>query len=128
MRLLVLATMTIFATGCFHWAPATSLSSIEDARVQVYQGSHVVALEHATAQGRVIEGQPTEGFSYVERFADCAPPSCARLDVSDAHVMVRKLNVPGTIAIIGGSAVLVAATVFFVAVLIAIGSSEPVSF
>ncbi len=128
MRLFALAMTAFFATGCFHWAPATSLSSIEDDRVQIHAQSNVIKLEHATARGRLIEGEPKEGFSSIERFDDCAPPACARVDVSDARVMVRKLNVPATIGIIGVSAVGVGATVFLVALLTFAFASQPVLF
>ena len=127
MRLFALAT-ALLATGCFHWAPASSLSSIEDDRVQVYEGSHLVALRHATAHGRVIEGEPTEGFSFVEREEGCAPPSCARMDVSRARVLVRKLNLPATIAVVAGSAVIAAATVFLAALVAFALAPKPVFF
>ncbi len=128
MRLFALAMTALFATGCFHWAPATSLSSIEDARVQIHVQSDVIKLEHATARGRLIEGEPKEGFSAIERFDDCAPPACARVDVSDAQVMVRKLNVPATIGVIAASAVGVGATVFLVALLAFVLAPQPVFF
>jgi hypothetical protein len=114
----------IFATGCFHWAPASSLSSIEDDRVKVYASEHEITLAHATAHGRVIVGEPQEGGLFLDQSGDCAMPSCGSIDVTNAKVAVRRLNVPVTAAILAGSALLVAATAVFFGVLIAIASSQ----
>ncbi len=117
----------LLAAGCFHWAPASSLSSIEDDRVKVYASEHEITLDHATARGRVIQGEPQEGGLFLDQSADCALPSCGWVDVSNAKVMVRRLNVGATVGIIAGS-VVVAATLFFLAAAAAFVASQPVLF
>ncbi len=117
--------MVIFATGCFHYAPVSSLSSVEDDRVRIYEGDHEIEMEHATARGRVIQGEPTLGHQYLDQSAECMPPACGSMDVSNARVMARRVNVPATIAILVASAAAVAATVVF-GVIIAF-ASRPVA-
>jgi len=117
----------ILAAGCFHWAPASSLSSIEDDRVAVYTNGRAMTLDHATARGRVIQGEPREGGEFLDQSADCALPSCGWVDVSNAKVMVRRLNVGATVAIVAGS-VVVAAGLFILAAAAAFAASQPVFF
>lgn len=106
----------LLASGCFRWAPVTSLSSIEDERVVIEQGAQRRMLVHATARGREIEGQAVEGGEPVQ------------LDATEGQVLVRKLNVPGTAAIIGASALAAGATVFAVVMAIVAASARPVPF
>ena len=90
----------LLASGCFRYAPISSLSSIDDDRVVIQDGESKRTLVHATAHGRTIEGQPSEGAERVE------------IDVTNARVWARRLNGPATGVIIGASAVGVAGTVF----------------
>jgi len=110
VRRLLAFACALLASGCFRFAPVSSLSSIEDDRVVIEDGDSRRALVHATAHGRTIEGQLVEGGERVE------------LDVTQARVLARRLNGPATAAIIGASAIGVAGTVFAVVMLIAIAS------
>lgn len=53
-----LATVMILAvlTGCYRWAPVTSLSEITDDSVEVRTRDETYTLAHATAVGHVIHG------------------------------------------------------------------------
>ena len=113
-RLLAIVCMLMAASGCFRWAPVSSLSSIEDDRVKIQQGSDERTLVHATARGRVIEGQPDEGGERVE------------VDPTTSRVLARRLNPGATAAIITVSALGVAGTVFAVAVVIIIASMQAI--
>ena len=104
----------LLASGCFHWAPVSSLSSIEDAHVKIEEGFSSQTLVHATANGRVVEGQLEEGGRRVE------------LDVTQSKVLVRKLNGPATAAIITASAIGLAGTVFAVVAIAVLAVSHPV--
>jgi len=113
-RRLLVIVCALLASGCFRWAPVSSLSSIEDDRVKIQQGSDERTLVHATARGRIIEGQPTEGG---ER---------ALVDATASRVLARRLNPGATAAIITVSALGVAGTVFAVAVVIIIASMQAI--
>ncbi len=94
-------------TGCFHWAPITSLAEIEDARVQITTPDEVFTLEHATAAGHVIIGQRSDGASAEE------------VDASDRDVHVRKRKLDGlATGFVIGTIISIAAVVFVSAVAI----------
>jgi hypothetical protein len=108
MRRALAFFFAVLASGCFRWAPITSLSRIEDDRILVHENWGSRSLVHATANERVIEAQEEIGGRPVV------------VDPTQSPVLVRRLNVPATAAIIGVSALGVAGTVFAVAVLIAL--------
>lgn len=112
-RLLAIACV-LLANGCFRWAPVSSLSSINDDRVKVEHDGVEEMLVHATAHGRVIEGQTSEGGERVE------------VDATVSRVRARRLNPGATAAIITASALGVAGTIFAVAVVVIIASSQVV--
>lgn len=93
----------LLTTACFHWAPVESLSEIEDDRVRIYEPNRApIAMEHATAHGRVLEGLVDgEGV--------------ARVDVSGDHVMARRLNPGGTAAVVAIAVLATGAVMFAVA-------------
>jgi len=115
-RRLLALSCALLASGCFRYAPVSSLSSIDDDRVVIEEGYGKRTLVHATAHGRTIEGQPFEGAERVE------------VDVSQARVLARRLNGPATGAIIGASVIGVGATVFLVAMAIFAASVQNVAF
>lgn len=104
----------LLASGCFRYAPVTSLSSIDDDRVVIEEGSSRRTLVHATAHDRTIEGQASEGAERVE------------VDVTNARVLARRLNGPATGGIIAASVVGVAGTVFGIALLVILSSLKTV--
>ena len=106
----------LLASGCFRYAPVTSLSSVDDDRVVIEEGFSKRTLVHATAHGRTIEGQPSEGAEPVE------------VDVTQARVFARRLNGPATGAIIAASAIGLAGTVFGIIAIIIAASVHPVAF
>jgi hypothetical protein len=105
-RLLVCAC-ALLASGCFRWAPVSSLSNIDDDRVRVQEEWGSRELIHATANGRVIEAQTVYG-------------NPVEVDATRAKVLVRRLNVPATAAIITISSLAVAGTITALALFIAI--------
>jgi len=109
-------TLAVLTSGCFRWAPVTSLSSIEDERVVIDEGARRRMLVHATAHGREIEGQAIEGGEPV------------RVDATEGEVLVRKLNVPATGVIIAASGLAVGATVLAVVLTIVAAAARPVPF
>jgi hypothetical protein len=108
--------IALLASGCFRYAPVTSLGTIDDERVVIEDGEAKRTLVHASAQGRTIEGQSSEGGERVE------------VDVTHARVFARRLNGPATGAILAGSAVAVAATVLGIIALVVALQSRPVPF
>ena len=110
----VVFACALLASGCFRWAPITSLSSIEDDRVLVHEGNATQTLVHATARGHVIEGQAREGGERVE------------VDATESRVLARRLNVPATAAILGASAVAIAGTVFAVGLFTFLLAQQPI--
>lgn len=104
----------LLASGCFRYAPVSSLSSVDDDRVVIEESDSKRTLVHATARGRTIEGQTSEGGDRV------------LVDVTNARVLARRLNGPATAAIIGASAVGVAGTVFGVVLLVILTSVREV--
>ena len=93
----------LLTTACFHWAPVESLGEIEDDRVRIYEPERApIAMEHATAHGRVLEGL-VDG------------EVVTRIDVSGDHVMARRLNPGGTAAIVAIAVLATAATTFAIA-------------
>jgi hypothetical protein len=110
----LLLCCALLASGCFRWAPISSLSSIDDDRLLVREASRTQMLVHATAHGRTIEGQLTEGGERVE------------VDPTEARVFARRLNVPVTTAIIAASTVGVAGTALGVMLIIFLLSSQAV--
>ena len=106
----------LLASGCFRYAPVSSLSGIEDERVVIVEGYSRRSLVHATAHGRTIEGQASESGERVE------------VDVTQARVLARRLNGPATGAIIGASVIGVGATVFVVVMAIVAASVRAVPF
>jgi hypothetical protein len=118
MRRALVCFLAVLASGCFRWAPISSLSSVEDARVVIEDGSSPRrTLVHATAHGRTIEAQTSEGGDRVE--VDVTP---------ETRVLARRLNAPATGAIIALSAIGVAGTVFGVALIIIAMSVRNVAF
>jgi len=106
MRRALVCVCAILASGCFRYAPVSSLSSVEDDRVVIEEGASRRTLVHATAQGRMIEGQSVEGGERV------------LVDVTQSRVLARRLNAPATGAIIAASAIGVAGTVLGVIAII----------
>ena len=94
----------LLASGCFRWAPVSSLSSVEDDRVVIEEGASTRTLVHATAHGRTIEGQTSEAGERVE------------IDATHSRVLARRLNPGATAAIVTVSVLGVAGTVFAVVV------------
>jgi len=89
----------LLASGCFRYAPVSSLSGIEDDRVVIEEGASRRTLVHATAEGRAIEGQELVSGEHVF------------VDVTRSRVLARRLNGPATGAIIAASAIGLAGTV-----------------
>ena len=107
VRRLLALSCALLASGCFRYAPVSSLSSIEDDRVVIEEGASQRTFVHATAHGRTIEAQAAEGSERVE------------VDVThETRVLARRLNGPATGAIVAASALGLAGTVFGVIALI----------
>jgi len=96
----------LLASGCFQWAPLSSLSNIDDDRVLVQERWGSRELVHATANGRLIEAETAYG-------------NPVELDATTSRVMVRRLNVPVTAAIVTISTLAVAGTITALALFIA---------
>jgi hypothetical protein len=112
-----LASLLLIATttGCFHWAPVSSLGDVEDERVEITRRSEVMVLEHATAHGHVITGQTWEG----------AQP--ADVDVSEVSVRVRARQLDGVATgIIVGLGVALTTVVVVVLTALVVAASHPV--
>ncbi len=108
MRRALVCFLAVLASGCFRWAPISSLSRVDDSRVVIEDGSSPRrTLVHATAHGRTIEAQTSEGGDRVD--VEVTP---------ETRVLARRLNAPATGALIAVSAVGVAGTVFGVILLI----------
>jgi hypothetical protein len=104
----------VLATGCYRWAPVTSLATIEDERVHLELDEGTLALEHATARGRVIEGRLASDS--VVGFSGCTASSC-EIDATRAHaVMAHRLNVPVTVGLVTGIVLIVAGVVVMTSV------------
>ena len=106
-RRLLVCILAVLTSGCFRWAPISSLSRIDDDRILVHEGWGERTLVHATANDRVIEAQEAIGGRPVV------------IDPVQTRVLVRRMNVPATAAIVSASAIGLAGTVFAVAVLLA---------
>ncbi len=102
--------MVVAMTGCFRWAPVTSLYEVRDDRVRLTEGESVVVLDHATANGRVVLGKT-------------ALQEVVEVDVSHARVEVRRINGLATAGIITGASVLTTATALFAIAILAIASA-----
>lgn len=96
----------LLASGCFRWAPVSSLASVDDDRVLVQEGWGSRELIHATANGRVIQAETAYG-------------NPVEIDATTSRVLVRRLNVPATAAIVTLSTLALAGTVAALAVFIA---------
>ena len=107
MRRAVVCFVAMLASGCFHWAPISSLSSVDDDRILVQEPTGPRVLVHATANDRVIEAREEIGGRPVI------------VDPLQSQVLVRRLNGPATAAIIGASALGVAGTIGVIAFIIA---------
>jgi hypothetical protein len=107
MRRVLVCFVAVLASGCFRWAPISSLSSVDDDRILVHEPSGPRTLIHATGSERVIEAQEEIGGRAVV------------VDPLQSPVLVRRLNVPATAAIISASALALAGTIGVVAVIIA---------
>jgi hypothetical protein len=95
----------LLANGCFRWAPVSSLANVDDDRLLVQERWGSRELVHATANGRVIEGQTVFG-------------NPVEIDATQSHLLVRRLNVPATVAVITVSSLLLAGTITALAVFI----------
>ena len=104
-RLLAIAC-ALLASGCFRWAPVSSLSTIDDDRILVQERWGSRELVHANANGRVIEAQALYG-------------NPVEIDATSSNVLVRRLNVPATVAIVTVSSLAVAGTIAAFALYIA---------
>ena len=84
----------------------SSLSDVENDRVLVQEGWGSRTLVHATANGRSIDAETIYG-------------SPVQIDATSSRVLVRRLNVPATVAIVTISSLAVAGTIAAVALFIA---------
>jgi hypothetical protein len=107
----------LLASGCFRYAPVTSLGSIDDDRVVIDDGESKRTLVHATANGRMVEGQSAEDGEHVV------------VDATRARsIFARKLNAPATGAIIGASALGLVGTVAAIVLVVIANESHPIPF
>jgi len=98
MRRLFVLACALLASGCFRWAPVSSLSAIDDDRIQVEESTGPRTLFHATASGRIIEAETIYG-------------NPVAVDATASRVFVRRLNVPATVAIVSASGLALAGTI-----------------
>ncbi len=115
MRRILALLLLVSTTGCFRYAPVTSLDEINDDRVQViWNDGKAMTLTHATASGHTIVGERASGEP-------------AEIDATDGiHVRKRKLDGAVTAGIIAGSVVVAAGIVGAFLLAIIASASQPV--
>ncbi len=100
-------------TGCYRWAPATSLYEVQNDEVTVHTEDSSLLLQHASTNGRMLSGMTAEGEQ-------------AEIDLTHARVQVRRLNVAATAGLVASLGVLTAAAVVVPVLMIVLTASHPI--
>jgi hypothetical protein len=105
MRWKALVAVMLLTSGCYRWAPISSLNDIVDDKVRITKDDDVVVLEHANVRGRIVTGTRAH-----PPFDAVGPPD-TEVDVTSSEVQAWRLNVGVAIGVSAGVTLTVAALI-----------------